>query len=98
MAKIIIPTPLRKFTDNNASFITNATTVGAAIQDLAKTYEPLATHLYDGKKELRSFLKIYLGENDINILEKSDTVVSPNDIISIVPAIAGGSPFKSIEL
>ena len=94
MAKIIIPTPLRKFTDNNASFITNATTIGAAIQDLTKTYQPLATHLYDSKQELRSFLRIYLGDNDINVLEKSDTIVSPDDIISIVPAIAGGSSLK----
>jgi molybdopterin converting factor small subunit len=98
MAKIIIPTPLRKFTENNASFITNATTIGTAIQDLAKTYQPLATHLYDNKQELRSFLRIYLGDNDINVLDKSDTVVSQDDIISIVPAIAGGSSLKKARL
>ena len=96
MAKIIIPTPLRKFTDNKSSFITNATTVGNAIQDLAKSYEPLAKHLYDDQLNLRSFLRIYLGEDDINLLEKSETLISENDVISIVPAIAGGSNSKII--
>lgn len=91
MAKIVIPTPLRKFTDNNSSFISNASTVGEAIQDLAKAYDLLQNHLFDNNQELRSFLRIYVGDNDINVLEKSETLVSVNDVISIVPAIAGGS-------
>lgn len=91
MAKIIIPTPLRKFTDNLSSFETTGTTVQEAIQQLTQTHTGLERHLLDDSKNLRSFIKVYVGEDDINSLEKGATAVSPNTVISIVPAIAGGS-------
>jgi len=90
MAKIIIPTPLRKFTDNQSSFNATASTVKEAVNELVSTYQNLEKHILDEQKNIRSFIKIYVGEDDINSLEKEATVVADNSVISIVPAIAGG--------
>ena len=91
MAKIIIPTPLRKFTDNQSTFETSGSTVEEAIQELTGTYQSLKQHLLDVNNNIRSFIRIYIGDEDINSLQKEATAVSPDTIISIVPAIAGGS-------
>jgi len=91
MAKIIIPTPLRKFTDNQASFEANAGTVKDAIGELIKEYDGLSQHILDKEGNLRSFVKVYVGDEDINGLEKEATAVATDTVISIVPAIAGGA-------
>lgn len=90
MAKIIIPTPLRKFTENTGVFETTGGTVKEAIQELTQTHDGLTRHLLDDQQKLRSFIRVYLGEEDINTLQKEETVISGDSVISIVPAIAGG--------
>ena len=90
MAKIIIPTPLRKFTGNTATSETKGQTIGEAIQELIDNHQALSKHLLDDNNKLRSFIKVYLGEEDINSLQKEATSVAENAVISIVPAIAGG--------
>lgn len=90
MANIIIPTPLRKFTDNNAQVNTGGTTIKEALQQLAEKYQSLAKHLFDDNNELRSFIRVYLGDDDINSLKKTETSIYEESVITIVPAIAGG--------
>ena len=90
MAKIIIPTPLRKFTDNQSTFETTGTTVREAILELTEKHSSLTQHLLDVNSNIRSFIRIYIGDEDINALEKDATKVSTETVISIVPAIAGG--------
>jgi molybdopterin synthase sulfur carrier subunit len=90
MATIIIPTPLRKFTDNKSSFSTQGKTVKEAIDELVSTHEGLSKHILDPHRNIRSFIRIYLGEEDINNLNKEETPVAEGATISIVPAIAGG--------
>lgn len=90
MAKIIIPTPLRKFTDNQSSFETSGSTIKEAVAELVNVHKSLRQHLLDDDEKIRSFIRIYLGEDDINSLDKENSVVEANSIISIVPAIAGG--------
>ena len=90
MAKVIIPTPLRKFTDNQAAFEANAENVYGAISALADAYPDIHKHLFDDKNQIRSFLRIYLGDEDINVLDKEKTALKADDILSIIPAIAGG--------
>ena len=90
MAKIIIPTPLRKFTDNQSTYETNGSTIQEAILELTNTFGGLKQHLLDTNENIRSFIRIYLGEEDINALDSVNTQVSENSVISIVPAIAGG--------
>jgi len=90
MATIIIPTPLRKFTDNKAKIVTNGDSIRESIEQLGTLHPDLKKHLFTESNQLQQFLKVYLGDTDINVLEKEETPVSENDIISIIPAIAGG--------
>jgi molybdopterin converting factor small subunit len=90
MAKIIIPTPLRKFTDNQSSFQATANNVGAALNELTETYPGIKGHLYDEQGQVRQFIKVFVGEDDIKSLDNENTAVETGTVISIVPAIAGG--------
>lgn len=91
MAKIIIPTPLRKFTANEASIETNGETVIASVEDLAKQYPDLNKHLFNEDGSIRQFIRIYVGDEDIEALDQEQTKVSGDTVISIIPAIAGGT-------
>lgn len=91
MAKIIIPTPLRKFTENQASFVGNGQTVGATIDNLTEAYPGIKQHLLDENGKLRNFVRVFIGEEDIKALQNEATEVKEDTVISIVPAIAGGS-------
>lgn len=91
MATILIPTPLRKFTENNSKINTEGQTIKAAIQNLTSQYDGLAKHLLDDKGNIRSFIRVYLGDEDINALQRDETAVEDDSVISIVPAIAGGA-------
>ena len=91
MARLIIPTPLRKFTNDKGSFESAGSTVEDVIQDLVKEYQGLKPHLYDGEGKLRSFVRIYVGDEDIHSLERGQTAVGADTVISIIPAIAGGT-------
>jgi len=90
MATLIIPTPLRKFTANQTSFESNGGTVKDVVHELVSTHEGLKTHLLDDGGNLRSFIRIYVGDEDIQALDK-EHAVQPGATISIIPAIAGGS-------
>lgn len=90
MATIIIPTPLRKFTDNKAKIETSGNSVGESITQLGELHPELSRHLFKQCGTLQSFLKIYLGDRDIKSLQNEDTPVNDEDVISIIPAIAGG--------
>ena len=91
MAKIIIPTPLRKFTSNAASIEINGETVGEAILDLTQKFPELKQNILDDDGNFRNFVRIYVGDDDIKALEDTHTSVETDDVISIIPAIAGGS-------
>jgi molybdopterin converting factor small subunit len=91
MATILIPTPLRKFTDNQSSFQTSSATVQEAILELAQQHPQLSRHLLNEQQEIRSFIRIYVGEDDIQDLQREQTPLNPDTLLSIVPAIAGGS-------
>lgn len=91
MAIIIIPTPLRKFTDNEAKLETAGSNVEEAIINLAKKFPELKTNILDDSGNIRQFVKIYLGDDDINTLDnKGRTPINDSSVISIIPAIAGG--------
>lgn len=90
MANIIIPTPLRKFTNNEATVESGGTTVQESVEHLAKQFPDLNKHIFDAEGKIRQFIRIYVGDEDINALENENTKVDGNSVISIIPAIAGG--------
>ncbi len=90
MAQLIIPTPLRKYTDNTATFTTDSITIEQAIEELTTEYPDIKQHLLDANGRLRSFIKVFVGEDDIRSLDGEQTELQNDTIVSIVPAIAGG--------
>ena len=90
MATVIIPTPLRKFTNNTARVDIDASTIEETVQELTLNFPDLKKHLLDEKGQIRSFINIFVGDNDIRDLQQEKTNVKSDTTISIVPAIAGG--------
>ncbi|MGH7558436.1 MAG: MoaD/ThiS family protein, partial [Gemmatimonadota bacterium] len=91
MPKILIPTPLRPFADNQARLDVDGRTVGEAMKALVAKYPRLEGHLYDDGGALRNFVNVYVGEDDIRYRERTETPVEPDSEISIVPSVAGGA-------
>ena len=87
---IHIPTPLRPYTSGQASVAVDGGTVGEALSALTTEHAGLARHLRDDSGKLRSFVNIYLGDEDIRFLEGEDTAVPEGSELTIVPSIAGG--------
>lgn len=90
MATVIIPTPLRKFTNNTAKININAGTIEETVNELTVNFPDLKKHLLDEKGQIRSFINIFVGDSDIRDLQQEKTSVKSDTLISIVPAIAGG--------
>ena len=90
MATIEIPTPLRPYADDQSVVQVQGSTVSAVLDNLIENYPVLAKHLKDKKGHLRSFVNIYLGDEDIRSLEGMDTEVEADDALVIIPSIAGG--------
>ena len=87
---VLIPTPLRVYVDKRDVVQVEGNTVGELLEDLTVKYSDLKKHLYNDDGRLRSFVNIYLNDDDIRYLDKEATVVKDGDTISIVPSVAGG--------
>lgn len=90
MSKIYIPTPLRQYVGKQATVEVNGATVAEALTSLVAQHPDLKKHLYTDDGKLRSFVNLYLNDEDIRYLQKEATAVQDGDDISIVPSIAGG--------
>lgn len=89
MASIKIPTPLRAYTNNQAQVDVGGGTIGEALNDLTDQYPELRQHLFNGA-ELRNFVNIFLGDEDVRFLDGLNTEIDPGDSLRIIPSIAGG--------
>jgi len=90
MAKILIPTPLRPYTDKQDAVDAAGATVGELLADLTKKHAGLKAHLYNEHGKLRSFVNVYVNDEDIRYLQKEQTPVAASDTVSIIPSVAGG--------
>jgi MoaD family protein len=88
--KVIIPTPLRVYTNKRDSTEVSAKTVGEALGQLTNQFGDLRKHLFTEEGKLRSFVNVYVNDEDIRYLSKENTPTKDGDTISIVPSIAGG--------
>src|SRR5713101_7805684 len=106
MAKILIPTPLRPYTDKQDAVDAAGATVGELLADLTKKHAGLKAHLYNEQGKLRSFVNVYVNDEDIRYLQKEQTPVAASDTVSIIPSVAGGvadeekgyGPFSNIAV
>jgi molybdopterin converting factor small subunit len=89
---VLIPAPLRAFTDNQDSVEIEGSTVGDVMANLIGQYADLKRHLYSESGQLRNFVNVYLGDEDIRHLAQGEaTPIEGSATLSIVPSIAGGS-------
>jgi len=88
--QVLIPTPLQKFTNEEASVSLEATSIDGLLQALEGRYPGIQGRLCDESGKLRRFLNLYVNSEDIRFLDNQATVLSDGDEVSIVPAVAGG--------
>ncbi len=98
MAKVLIPTPLRQYADKKDSVELSGSTVGEVLSALTTQFPDLRKQIYNDEGKLRSFVNVYLNDEDIRYLKKDATAVATGDTLSIVPSIAGGSTMRSPSL
>src|SRR5580693_7988906 len=97
MARILIPTPLRQFADKQDTVTLPGRTAGEVLAALTARYPDLKKNLFTDEGKLRSFVNVYLNDEDIRYLNKDKTPVGDADTLSIVPSIAGGTPVEATE-
>ena len=89
--KIMIPTPLRVYTGKQDVVEAEGSTVGELLANMTNQYSELQKHLYGEDGKLRSFVNIYVNDDDIRYAEGMNSAVKDGDSIQIVPSVAGGS-------
>ena len=88
---IHIPTPLRAYTGGLETVSISGATVGAVFEGLTARYPGLKQHLFTAEGKLRSFVNVYLNDDDIRYLaDKESSTVKDSDELTIIPSIAGG--------
>ncbi len=88
--KVLIPTPLRQYTENKDHLELEGQTIGQLIGELVTRYKPLRRYLLTDEGKLRNFVNVYVNEEDIRYLKEQETPVKNGDTVIIVPSIAGG--------
>ena len=89
--KVRIPTPLRGLTKGQGEVEGQGSSINELIENLEKAYGGLRDRLCDETGSVRRFINIYVNEEDIRFLQGTSTPLKPGDLVSIVPAIAGGN-------
>jgi sulfur-carrier protein len=88
--KIFIPTPLRAYTGKQDAVDVSGGTIHEALSGLTTQYPDLRKQLFTDDGKLRSFVNVYLNDEDIRYIKKDASPVKDSDTLSIVPSIAGG--------
>jgi adenylyltransferase/sulfurtransferase len=95
MAKVLIPTPLRQFTGKQDSVTIPGATVGEVLTALTAQFPDLRKQIFTDEGKVRSFVNVYLNDEDIRYLSKDASATKEGDTISLVPSIAGGSAVEA---
>jgi molybdopterin synthase sulfur carrier subunit len=90
MPTIRIPTPLRKLTNNQEEVAATGATLGAVLDELNATFPGLGERIVDETGAIRRFVNIFVNDEDVRFLQEKETPIKEADVVSIVPAIAGG--------
>ena len=85
-----LPTILRPLAGGQAQVKANGATIGEVFEDLVKQFPGLSDRLITEDGALHKFVNVYLNDDDVRYLEKLDTKVGDADVVSILPAVAGG--------
>lgn len=88
--KVLVPTPLQKFTNNQATLDCSGGNVGELLESLEQNCPGIKSRLCDESGQPRRFLNLYVNSEDIRFLQGTETPLNDGDEVSIVPAVAGG--------
>ncbi len=88
--KVLIPTPLQKFTNNQATIDCTGSNIDELIDSLENDCPGIKARICDETGKPRRFLNLYVNSEDIRFLDNTDTTLQDGDEVSIVPAVAGG--------
>lgn len=89
-AKIRIPTQLRSLTGGVGEVTVDGDNVGQLLKALDASHPGFGDRLFDDAGQLRRFVNVFVGDEDIRFQQGLDTPVSEGTTVSIVPAVAGG--------
>ncbi|MET7637703.1 MoaD/ThiS family protein [Streptomyces sp. NPDC005438] len=89
--EVRIPTILRTYTDGEKAVSGSGSNLGELFADLESRHTGIRERLVDGG-ELRRFVNVYLNDEDVRFLDGISTELSDGDSVTILPAVAGGSP------
>ncbi|MBI3288736.1 MAG: molybdopterin-synthase adenylyltransferase MoeB [Elusimicrobia bacterium] len=96
--EIRLPTALRSFADKQERIAVDAKNVGEALESLFSRHERLRQQLMSSDGKLRSFVNLYVNEDDVRDKRGLATPLRDGDTLLIVPAIAGGASMAEREL
>ncbi len=85
-----VPTQLRNLSGGASEVACEGGTVNEVLKNLDATYPGFGERLFDDAGVLRRFVNVFLAEEDIRFLDGTDTAVADGQVLSIVPAVAGG--------
>ncbi len=91
MAILRIPSALRRYADGKAKILVTGATIGELLATLEKTNPTLRSRICDENGQVKHFINIFVNQDEIRTLQGLDSVIGPNDEVSIIPAMAGGS-------
>jgi molybdopterin synthase sulfur carrier subunit len=90
MPSVRIPTPLRRLTGDKDEVLIDSKNIGELIEELERQFPGMKERLCDESGNVRRFINLYVNNEDIRFLKGIETELKENDIVSIIPAIAGG--------
>jgi adenylyltransferase/sulfurtransferase len=90
MPVLRIPTPLRAYTDGQSNITVAGANISEALTDLTAQYPTIKPHLFNEGGELRPFVNLFIGENNIKDLQGVETPIKADDKLVLIPSIAGG--------
>lgn len=90
MSVIRIPTPLRAYTNGQSEIVVEGQTVSDALNHLAGSFPALRAHIFGENGELRPFVNIFLGDENVMELQGLNTPLQADDRLLLIPSIAGG--------
>jgi molybdopterin synthase sulfur carrier subunit len=88
---IRLPTVLRPAASGQAVVNIDGATIGEVLETLQRTYPAIAGQVLTQEGSLHRFVNVYVNDDDVRYLDKLDTKVAPDDVVSILPAVAGGA-------
>ena len=89
--KVLVPTPLQRFTGGNAEVTADGANIGQVVASLEAQFPGIKERLCDDSGRLRRFVNVYVNNEDIRFQDNEETAVKDGDELSIIPAIAGGA-------